>query len=39
MGDTGCGESCRRGRRLCRGDDRRLVGRTVGRLSLNNHIR
>lgn len=39
MGDTGCCENCRQGRRLCRGDDRRLVGRTVGRLSLDNCVR
>lgn len=39
MGDAGCGESCRQGRRLCRGVDRRLLGRTVGGMSLDNHIR
>ena len=39
MGDTGCGESSRRGHRLCRGCDRKLVRRTIGRLSLNDYIR
>ena len=39
MGDAGHGESCRRGRRVYRGCDRRLVGRTIGRLSLVNNVR
>ena len=39
MGDAGCGENCRRGRRLYRGSDRRLLGRTIGRLGLANYVR
>ena len=39
MGDAGCGGSCRRGRRLSRGSDRRLLGRTIGRLGLVNYVR
>ena len=39
MEDAGCGESCRRGRRVYRGGDRRLVGRTFGSLSLDSYVR
>ena len=38
MEDAGCGESCRRGRRLYRGSDRRLLGRMIGRLGLVNFV-